>query len=51
MEDDIADAILANAEEALKKKSNAELDRNLKELRERFYFANDEVSQSRSKSE
>ena len=51
LEDDRADAILANAEEALKKKSNAELDRNLKELRERFYFANDEVSQSRSKSE
>ena len=36
LEGDRADAILANAEEALKKKSNAELDRNLKELRERF---------------
>jgi hypothetical protein len=45
------EAVLHEAEEALKSVFEAKLNQELKVLRERHYFANDEISRARQKNE
>jgi hypothetical protein len=45
------EAVLHEAEEALKRECEAKLDQELKILRERHYFANDEISRARQENE
>jgi hypothetical protein len=45
------EAVLHEAEEALKSAFGDELNQELKALRERHYFRNDEISRARQKNE